>query len=334
LKILRGDDPENLRTIADMIIAGQAVVLPTETVYGLAADALNPKAVRSIFKIKQRPSHDPLIVHLAEIEQVDDIAFAPPILKDLAAAFWPGPLTVVLKKKAIVPDIVTSGLPTVGIRIPAHPLFRKILKAVDRPLAAPSANPFGYVSPTQAEHVTDSFDTSCPMVLDGGPTDHGIESTILSLADPESPVILRSGPLSAKDLTTILGVPLSIRSLVDNSRPLAPGSMKRHYSPKVSLKLHPDTASIQREIQTCQNHRQTGVLLLRRALANDSWPLEIKVSWLSETGSLQEVAQKLYDSLRKMDSDPLLKIVHCETPENQGIGTAINDRLLRAASQD
>lgn len=317
-----------------MIIAGQAVALPTETVYGLAADALNPKAVRSVFEIKQRPQHDPLIVHLARIEQVDDIAFAPPILKDLAAAFWPGPLTVVLKKKPIVPDIVTSGLSTVGIRIPAHPLFRKILKVVDRPLAVPSANPFGYVSPTQAEHVIDSFDENCPMVLDGGPTEHGIESTILSLADPETPVILRLGPLSATDLTTVLGTPPSIHSVVDNSRPLAPGCMKRHYSPKVSLKLHPDAASIQREIQTCRNHRHTGVLLLRRTLATESWPLEIKVSWLSETGSLQEAAHRLYDSLRKMDADPLLKVVHCETPANQGIGTAINDRLLRAASRD
>jgi len=310
------------------------VALPTETVYGLAADALNPDAVHSVFSIKKRPANDPLIVHAANLEQVESIAFAPPVLKKLAKSFWPGPLTIILRKKDIVPDIVTSGLPTVAVRVPSHPLFRKILLDANRPLAAPSANPFGYVSPTQAEHVVSSFAENCPVVLDGGPTDHGIESTILSLDDPKQPKILRLGPLSPNDLAQVLGCMPVIVPSINDAIPMAPGCMKRHYSPNVALKLHHDQASIKNEVEGCTNPRSVGVLLLQRSAESKKFPSGIKLLCLSEEGNLREAASRLYDSLRKMDSDPLLEIVHCETLSDRGIGAAINDRLRRAASQD
>jgi len=316
-----------------MICGGAPVALPTETVYGLAADALNPEAVQSIFTIKGRPPNDPLIVHVAGFEQVESIAFAPPILTKLADAFWPGPLTVILRKKESVSDLVTSGLPTVAVRVSAHSLFQEILQAVNRPLAAPSANPFGYVSPTRAEHVVASFGKHCPPVLDGGPTDHGIESTILSIVDPDTPTILRPGPLSVDDLTVILGSPPAIKPSSEDSIPQAPGNLACHYSPKVTLQLHPDPASIRSEIETIENHQSTGVVLLKRPLPDENWPAGVKLLWLSEKGNLREAASRIYDALRKLDSDPLLEIVHCQTPPNKDIGYAINDRLRRAAAQ-
>ncbi len=316
-----------------LIREGKPVALPTETVYGLAADALCPQAVRSIFTIKGRPPNDPLIVHVADFEQVERIAFAPSVLANLADAFWPGPLTVVLRKKDFIPDIVTSGLSTVAVRVSAHPLFNEILQAVDRPLAAPSANPFGYVSPTRAEHVVSSFGERSPHVLDGGPTDHGIESTILSLIDPGAPTILRPGPLSAGDLAEILGSPPTIQPICDDAVPQAPGNLKHHYSPNVSLQLHPDPATIRSEIEDCANPQSVGVLLIKRPSETENWPAGLKLGWLSEEGDLREVASRIYDALRKLDADPLIEIVHCQTPPEKDIGSAINDRLRRAAAQ-
>ena len=334
MKTLRGDKPDHLREIVGLLLAGTPVALPTETVYGLAADALNPNAVRSIFEIKGRPANDPLIVHVSDFTEIDRIAFVPRELERLADSFWPGPLTVILRKKEIVPDIVTSGLPSVAIRVPAHPLFLKILKIANRPLAAPSANPFGYVSPTRAEHVVSSFGSLGPVVLDGGPTDHGIESTIISLVDTDNPEILRPGPLLKEDLSKILGKSVGSPPKSSESVCEAPGNFTSHYSPGVRLQLHPDRASIQSAIASCKTPNKTGVLLLKRPCESENWHAETKLLWLSEKGDLNKVASRLYDAMRKMDDDPRLEIVHCETPKEEGIGTAINDRLRRAASRD
>lgn len=334
MKILQGDDPRNLRKSVEVLRGGGVVSLPTETVYGLAADALRPDAVRSIFEIKNRPANDPLIVHVGTIEAISAIAFAPPILSKLADAFWPGPLTVILKKKACVPDLVTSGLPSVAIRIPRHPLFLEILQALNRPLAAPSANQHGYVSPTRAEHVVESLGESCPIVLDGGPAAHGIESTILSLLNPEDPTILRPGPLASEDFIQIFGSPPRLAQKTESSTPEAPGNFKRHYSPKVHLKLHSGIELIRKNIEEQSgNLENLGVILLNKPTAKENWPSEIKLRWLSENNSLLDAAAQLYAILREMDKDATIKIVHCQMPPNKGIGTAINDRLRRAATR-
>ncbi len=314
--------------------SGGVVSLPTETVYGLAADALQPDAVRSIFEIKNRPANDPLIVHVGTIEAIRAIAHAPPILSKLADAFWPGPLTVILEKKACVPDLVTSGLPSVAIRIPRHPLFLEILRALNRPLAAPSANQHGYVSPTRAAHVVESLGDKCPIVLDGGSTDHGIESTILSLLNPEDPTILRPGPLASEHFVEIFGSPPRLAHETESSTPQAPGNFKRHYSPKVPLKLHAGIESIRKKIEEqTENLETVGVILLNKPRAKEEWPNEIKLGWLSESNSLSEAAAGLYAILREMDNDATIKIVLCQMPPNKGIGIAINDRLRRAATQ-
>ena len=313
-----------------MIRGGNPVALPTETVYGLAGDAFCEKAVGSIFEIKGRPSNDPLIVHVARLEQIENIAFVPSVLAALAKAFWPGPLTVVLRKKDNIPEIVTSGLPSVAVRIPAHPLFREVLEKVDRPLAAPSANPFGLVSPTRAEHVASSFGHNSPYILDGGSTEHGIESTILSLLDPV-PAILRLGPLSPDDLGSVLGGLPAVRLQSEDSRPKAPGNLTRHYSPNASLQLHPNSASIHRAIENISNPQTVGILLLERPSPNENWPDKSKLLWLSEGGDLNEAAFMLYDALRELDTDPLVEKIHCHAVPDKGIGPAINDRLSRAA---
>ena len=330
MKILRGDDPNNIELVVKLICDGKPVALPTETVYGLAADAFCEKAVGSIFDIKGRPSNDPLIVHVATFEQIESIAFVPSVLAKLSEAFWPGPLTVVLRKKDSIPGIVTSGLPTVAVRIPAHPLFREVLEKVGRPLAAPSANPFGSVSPTRAEHIVSSFGENSPYILDGGSTEHGIESTILSLAET-IPVILRLGPLSSDDLNSVLGSLPRKQLNAEGSIPKAPGSLPRHYSPNTSLQLHPNSAAIHRSIQNASNPQTVGVILLKQPSPTEKWPKWSKVLWLSESGNLNEAAFNLYDALRKMDSDPLIEEIHCHAAPDKGIGSAINDKLSRAA---
>lgn len=333
MKILSGDNPENLKKVVELLRCGNVVALPTETVYGLAGDALCPKAVGLIFEIKKRPANDPLIVHVPSFEEIERVAYVPSLLTKLAEAFWPGPLTVILRKKACVPDLVTSGLPSIAVRIPAHPLFRKILKSVNRPLAAPSANPFGYVSPTRAEHVVSSFGETCPCVLDGGPTDYGIESTILSLVTPSDPMVLRPGPLSTEDLSGILDCPLTVRTVsADPNSPVTPGSFPSHYSPQTPLQLHEDLESMHREINRKGSFENTGIILFKKPPCNERWPTEAKLLWLSEHGNLGEAASRLYRILRMLDTDPSLEVIHCEASPDTGIGIAINDRLRRAAT--
>jgi L-threonylcarbamoyladenylate synthase len=262
------DTPEDLARAAALLQAGEIVALPTETVYGLAANALDEAAVRKIFAAKGRPLIDPLIVHAATLEDVAQLAEIPPALAVLAAHFWPGPLTVVLCKKAVVPGLVTAGNPTVAVRIPAHPLMRKVIELSGRFLAGPSANPFGYVSPTCAAHVRDSLGPRAPWILDGGNCEHGVESTILDLATPGAPRLLRPGPISREEIEAALGVAVAsgtgqsggsfqlpasgtdVSDVVETAVPvietkpqLAPGMLSRHYSPRTPVLLRaPGTA--------------------------------------------------------------------------------------------
>ena len=222
---------------AELLRDGHPVALPTETVYGLAADALEGEAVVKIFEAKERPRFDPLIVHLPDrawlerVARIDEESRG--LIEKLIAQFWPGPFTIVLPRREIIPDIVTAGLDTVAVRISAHPIFAEVIRAFDSPLAAPSANRFGRVSPTTAQHVVDELDGRIPLVIDGGPTEHGIESTIVAVRNGRME-LLRRGPITTEQLEAFGEVVLAERA----SRPEAPGQLPSHYAPEHAARFH------------------------------------------------------------------------------------------------
>ena len=315
--------PEDLARAADLLRAGEIVAVPTETVYGLAADALNPVALAKVFAAKGRPLVDPLIVHVADVADIARVAQVDPRLARLAA-FWPGPLTVVLRRLPLVPDLVTAGRDTVAVRVPAHPAFRALLRAAG-PLAAPSANPFGYVSPTLAVHVRDSLGERCPWILDGGPCAHGVESTILDLSEPSRARLLRPGPIPREALESALGSPVEVvvRSTPADQAQLAPGMLERHYSPGTPIRLfarggEPDIPP----------GRVALLLQSRRATT----PAGAEAFHLSESGDPSEAARALFALLRQLDRRGLDLIV-AELAEESGVGVALNDRLRRAAAR-
>ena len=318
-------DNAGLDRAAALIRDGELVAVPTETVYGLAANALDPVAVRAIFEAKGRPFIDPLIVHVADPAMVSTLAGEAPGLEKLAAAFWPGPLTVILRKKEIVPDLVTAGEPTVAIRIPAHPVMRELIRRAGVPLAAPSANPFGYVSPTTAEHVRDSMGGRIANILDGGPCPHGVESTIVNLTDPEGPRILRPGPVTAEAISAVLGVPVLRASshMETKGAQLSPGMLARHYSPDTPVRLfegEPVVRSVDGRMATVRIARPKG-----RAPHADEY-------WFSESGDLAEAARSLFSLIRHLDTQKY-GVLHVERAPAGGLGDAINDRLQRAAAK-
>ena len=317
----------NLRRLARVLQDGGLVAVPTETVYGLAANALDAKACRRIFRAKRRPAHDPLIVHVADRRTLERIAETNPAVTKLARAFWPGPLTLVLPRRPAVPAVVTAGLPSVAVRMPAHPLLRRLLRLSGLPLAAPSANPFGYVSPTTAAHVQEGLGRRIQHILDGGPCRLGLESTIVDLRDPLRPVLLRPGVITVADLTRVLGVP--VRPVAPGrstpSSMLAPGMLDRHYSPRRPLVLHRHiTATMVGRAGTTE-----AWLCFRRP----SWAgLRKNVFWLSARGEPREAARRLFAQLRRLDRDGWRRL-HAELAPPTGSGPAINDRLRRAAGQ-
>jgi L-threonylcarbamoyladenylate synthase len=316
---------------AELLRDGEIVALPTETVYGLAANALDEKAVRQIFSVKGRPLIDPLIVHGLDADFLSAFAHFTPQARKLAEACWPGPLTLVLKKSAEVPNLITAGRDTVAVRAPAHPLTRAVLEACALPLAAPSANPFGYISPTRAEHVRGSFGAKVQWILNGGPCAVGIESTIVDVSNPgRPPRLLRLGPISVETLERILGQTVEVTNenkLADEITGLAaPGMLARHYSPRTPfVLLDPATPGPKAD------NLRTALVRLSRP-ADDAPPLNMEVFWLSETGDLGQVAQGLYELLRKLDDAGFAKI-YCELAPEVGVGAAINDRLRRAAAR-
>lgn len=320
-------DPAGIARAAALLRVGEIVAVPTETVYGLAANALDESAVRKVFAAKGRPFIDPLIVHVPDLAAAETVAELPPRIAALAAAFWPGPLTVVLRKKPGVPALVTAGEPTVAVRVPAHPVMRALLLAAGTPLAAPSANPFGYVSPTTADHVRDSLGERCPHILDGGPCAHGVESTILHLGDPAGIRLLRPGPISAAQVAAILGEPvLPAPSLLDTkAAQVAPGLLERHYSPKTPLTLLPRDAT-----PTPAPAERTAILRLRRPQVAPTDGAEH--FWLSESGEPEEIARNLFALLRRIDALKFDRILAESAPPG-GLGDAINDRLRRAAAK-
>jgi L-threonylcarbamoyladenylate synthase len=319
--------PSNLRRLARVLRRGGLVAVPTETVYGLAACALQADACRRIFRAKRRPAHDPLIVHVADLRMLDQIAHSNAAVPRLARAFWPGPLTLVLARKAVVPDMVTAGLPSVAVRMPAHPLLRRLLRICGLPLAAPSANPFGYLSPTTAAHVQESLGGRIRHILDGGPCRHGLESTIVDVRDPRRPVLLRPGVITVAQLQRVLGVPVRVRrrrSAVATPA-LAPGLLARHYSPGRPLRLH----------------RRITAAMVDRAAPADAWICfrrpawaagRNNVFWLSPTGDARAAGRRLFSSLRRLDRRDWRRL-HAEMAPAGGPGAAINDRLRRAATR-
>jgi len=301
---------------------GLLVGIPTETVYGLAGNALRADAVTRIFDTKNRPHFDPLIVHVAPHRPLDNlVARLPAQARQLADALWPGPLTLLLEKTPVIPSLVTSGLDAVAIRCPDHPLAQQLLAELDFPLAAPSANPFGYVSPTTAQHVEDQLGKSIPYILDGGPCKVGIESTIVGFDNGGHPVIHRLGGISLEKIEQIAGhARLQINH---SSNPSAPGQLQSHYAPRKKLLLGDLDVLI-----AAHAEESVALLTFRNHYAAVAMDHQIM---LSPTGNLEEAAQRLFDALRKLDQMPVDLILAEEVPQT-GLGRAINDRLHRAAS--
>lgn len=315
--------PAILRRLATVLRDGGLVAIPTETVYGLAADALNMQACRAIFRAKGRPAHDPLIIHVLDLARAEELAEFNDPGRQLVRAFWPGPLTLVLPKKVCVPDIVTSGGPTVALRSPAHPLARRLLKLSGVPLAAPSANPFTYISPTTAEHVRQGLGTRIPHILDGGACPIGVESTVLDLSRPGRPRVLRPGAISAEQISLVLKTKVSTvrRAGKPGARLLAPGLLDKHYSPRTPLRV---------VAQPVATETGTAIILLRKP----GGPTRTGVYWLSRRGELSEIARNLYRVLREADAAGHREILIEKLPPTAGgLAAAINDRVKRAAAK-
>jgi L-threonylcarbamoyladenylate synthase len=328
----------DVRRAAEILRDGGLVAFGTETVYGLGANALDEHAVARIFEAKNRPHFDPLIVHIADRKWLDRLTEQlSPGAKLLADEFWPGPLTMVLPKKDVVPDLVTSGLPSVAIRMPSHPLAFELLAQVDLPIAAPSANPFGQISPTTAQHVLDNLGHRIDLILDGGPCDVGVESTVVLMTE-ERPRILRHGGVTQEQLEAVVG-PVDVycgdddastpedvgsNTRAEQSPAVAPGMLAQHYSPTTPLSLRRDVPA------NLSPDKRVG--LLRLAEANEL-PNIVEcftaVETLTVDGDLRTAAAEFFAALRRLDAAGLDLILAEPFPE-EGLGRALNDRLNRA----
>lgn len=301
---------------------GGIIAIPTETVYGLGGNALSESAVKKIFDLKKRPLHNPLIVHIGSVDELEKLAKEiPDAAYNLAHAFWPGPLTLILKKQDIIPPIVTAGLDTVAIRIPDHKLTLELLKKLTFPLAAPSANPFGSISPTKPDHVLGYFRNQLNLILDGGECQRGIESTIVGFDQDENPVIFRQGAITAEEIEKITGR-LSFCTQ-DDQKPTAPGMLSKHYAPKTPSCLTKDVRNTLRSLKDLK----IGILLFQHPLTDLPF---IHQEILSKSGDLKEAARNVYAAMHRLDEKKLDLIVFEQLPE-RGLGITINDKLRRAA---
>lgn len=312
---------KDLEQAKNYLMAEELVAIPTETVYGLGANALSPAAVSKIFAAKNRPSFDPLIVHTDRWERVGDwVKDIPDLAHTLATHFMPGPLTLLLPRKEVIPDLVTAGLPKVGIRLPSHPMTQSLLAKLDFPVAAPSANPFGYISPTTAQHVADQLGDKVSYILDGGPCIVGVESTIISFEEDRA-IVLRKGGVPVEAIEELIG-PISVKAH-SSSNPQAPGMLKSHYAPKVPFLLG-DLNNLLEQ----QKGKKVGILSFQEKRNHDNIVHQII---LSPGGDLAEAAQGLFAAMRRMDQMDL-DVILAEYFPDRGLGRAINDRLSRAAA--
>ncbi len=301
----------------------ELVAIPTETVYGLAGNIYSAKAIKKIFQTKERPLFNPLIVHIASTDKLKEIVSEiPEKAQQLADAFWPGSLTLVLKKNAHIPDSITAGKDTVAVRVPNHELTLRLLQIIDFPLAAPSANPFGSISPTTAEHVADYFPNDLEMVLQGGNCTNGIESTIIGFEN-NNPVLYRLGSISVEEIEAVIG-PVQIKNKKESS-PDAPGMLSRHYAPKTTTIL---VNNVEDEILKYQNAK-VGLLVFQNTPSNAK---EMVIEVLSKKGDLKEATANLYAAMHRLDKQNLDLIIAEQFP-NTELGKSINDRLERATKK-
>jgi len=339
---------ESMRQAAEAISQGGLVAFPTETVYGLGGDAFNPDALAKIFEAKGRPRFDPLIVHIADLETLEEVADLS--MLDTAARnplflltenLWPGPLTLVLPKQKAIPDLATSGMSTVALRLPAHETARRLISLSTGAVAAPSANPFGYLSPTRAEHVAEMLGEKVDLILDGGASQVGVESTVLDLCNGQ-PVILRPGGTPKEAIEALIG-PVAIGpavnadDLAENSGLPSPGLIKSHYAPRSPLWAH-DGESIS---ALSPSREDRAAFLFFDGASRNEWlsvqslekgfTVAVTIAVLSETGDTLEAAARLFQTLHELDRlSP--KCIHAQLAPEHGLGMAINDRLRRAAS--
>ncbi len=318
MEILNGDEPASIEKALTILRRGDIVAFPTETVYGLGADALNPYAVAKIFEVKKRPRFDPLIVHICERHWLSAFAgHVPAEIIRLTDRFWPGPLTVILPKKPIIPDIVTAGLTTVGIRMPSHPVALNLIKSLRNPIAAPSANPFGYMSPTKAGHVAKMLKDRLPLILDGGDSVFGIESTIVSYRDNRV-YLHRHGAITVEELEEVVGTVLEKK---DDGACESPGELPFHYAPARPLKIITSTDEI----------RNTNASFLAfRKPAKEPAARHIRV--LSPGGDLREAAANFFSYLIELDRHDV-DVIYAEKIPEQGIGKAMMERLRKASKK-
>jgi L-threonylcarbamoyladenylate synthase len=308
--------PESIAAAAALLRAGGVVAFPTETVYGLGAAAFDARAVARIFEIKSRPSFDPLIVHVLDREMLTQVvADVPPLAELLIERFWPGALTLVLPKRSVVPALVTAGLGTVAVRMPSHPVARSLLEMVAAPLAAPSANRFGGLSPTRARHVAEALGGCVEMILDGGASEHGIESTIIGF-EP-SPALLRPGVVAVEAIEAAIG---TLARAPFAGLPLAPGQLPQHYAPRTPLRLIDP-------VQVREGERTGAAALMLRETVCGYAAMRL----LSHRGDLREAAAGFFEALHELDALDLARIDAQPMPE-LGLGLAMMDRLRRAAA--
>jgi L-threonylcarbamoyladenylate synthase len=331
-------DAAVLRRAADLMRRGEVVVFPTETVYGLGADALRPAALEKIFVAKGRPLSDPLIVHIAEYSTLEELTTAiPEEARQLARVFWPGPLTLLLPRGPRVPRIVTAGMETVAIRMPSHPVAQALIRELGSPVAAPSANRFMHISPTTAEHALADLRGRVPLILDGGPCPVGVESTILDLS-AEVPIILRPGGVSLEQLRTVLPTvqaPSGRETHSEEQAQRAPGQLPTHYAPAIPLLLFDGSEEAMRVAMLEELHRRTqrgeraGILVADSDLAvfQES---EAPVFALGDAAQPAQVAASLFAGLRALE-EANVQVILCRNFAEHGLGLAVRDRLKRAA---
>lgn len=309
---------QDLGEACRLLIAGKLVAIPTETVYGLGGHGFDEKALTRIFEAKNRPTFDPLILHVGSMEQVATfVSQWPPLLLRLAKQFWPGPLTVLLPRTVLVPDLVTAGLPAVAVRMPDHPLTLALLRRLPFPVAAPSANPFGYISPTEAAHVAQQLGHAVSYILDGGPCRVGVESTIVGLDEWGNPAVVRLGGISWEELEPLCP---GLRMASATDRPRAPGELPSHYAPRTPFTL-------MKPGQEFPKDPDGGYIYFAAPEASLPRP---RVFALSPGGEIEVAARELYRVLRAADLCGAKRLYGQMAPE-KGLGRAINDRLRRAA---
>ena len=322
---------------AELLRQGQLVAFPTETVYGLGANALDAGAVPEIFRAKGRPADNPLIVHIHDEKQLDGLCTIPEAARPLMRAFWPGPLTILMPRTPRIPDCVTASLPTVAIRMPSHPVARRLLQVCDLPVAAPSANRSGKPSPTTAAHVLEDMDGRIPLILDGGSCDVGLESTVIDVCHG-TPVILRPGGITEDMLREVLGTvevaPSVLRPLGEHEGALSPGMRYRHYAPEGTITLiDGDEADVVRALkllyeQAAEDGRNACVLCFTEHMQT------LEACHPHDLGSIHEpgqTAHRLFDVLRSLD-DEQMRVIYSEVVPAHGIGLAVMNRLGRAAA--